>query len=132
MRKQLVVALLVVVALLAALRVWRHFRPGVTRLNFDRIQLGMTAKEVEALMGEKSFPPDVEELDQRHDTLPPRQTWWSTEGMVTVDFDREGTVIGKDFDEDAHLMQNFRTWLLDLLGIPHPLLDEQPVSPPGH
>jgi hypothetical protein len=54
-------------------------RPGITRSNFDRIQLGMQKAEVEAILGEPSKM--YMDFDER-----PFATWKSHECMIAVNF----------------------------------------------
>jgi hypothetical protein len=49
------------ICLAVGLRTVQSARPGVTKVNFDRIQIGMTLEEVEKILGqprdERSTPP---------------------------------------------------------------------------
>jgi hypothetical protein len=85
-------------------------RPGVTKANFEWIAVGMQQRQVEALLG---GPPGY--YSQRDPTrmncnngygslAPPgrvarTEAWWGDTGIVLVQFDATGSVVGKGFNE---------------------------------
>jgi hypothetical protein len=94
-------ALLLVLALLPA-------RPGVTKENFDRIELGMTRTEVEAIFGngsDKSFISDMQE----------NQMWHTgRDDTALIRFSLNGRVTEKSWDitsDDRSLLQKIRELL---------------------
>jgi hypothetical protein len=80
--------------------------PGVTKANLDRIEEGMTRKEVEAIFG-----------CQGAQTRPYRRgsviKWLAEDGgSATVDFDLDGFVRGTDWtDANETILQKLRRWL---------------------
>lgn len=103
-------------ATLAVLAWWPT--PGVTKANFDRIQVGMTFAEVEATF---SAPPgyDVSGIDFKSGRFGRRAQWTDREGFrrALFDFDdrdRVASAFWQHFDE--------RSWS-------EKLLDEMPWRP---
>jgi hypothetical protein len=103
MRRWAVVGLTVVFLGLAAgfvVRYWQWSRrPGAARYNFNRIEMGMTLEEVEAVMGEDPFADKAEW--HRGETSPYTITWLSTPSRIDVHFDGKGIVVDKEFDEEG-------------------------------
>lgn len=71
--------------------------PGVTRRNYDRIQVGMTEPEVEALMGGpaglSTNRPFIYWLDDPQFT----RKWLGDEACITVELGHDYEVVGKEF-----------------------------------
>jgi hypothetical protein len=85
-------------------------QPGVTRANFDRLQLGMKTEEVEAILG---GPPDSCTIDN-----PPARGYmsagsWHGRGFtIGVDFHWDGRVTEKYLqEEDGTFLGKLRSWL---------------------
>lgn len=101
MRKRLPwLAVAVVVAGAAGYLAWSHSRPaaftptpsGVTRANFERIEVGMTEAEVERILGGPpgvyTNRPDI----QAQSGISFRRFWYGDEGNIVIE-------VGRDFDE---------------------------------
>jgi hypothetical protein len=84
--------------------VWWEVRivPGVTQTNFNRVQLGMTVKEVKALLGESTAQ---EQIDSRPSKLAGHRAPEASlllffpgkpKGGISVSFNSEGKVVLKD------------------------------------
>jgi hypothetical protein len=85
--------LLVLLALLGAFATqWLvSLRPGVTKANFERIRFGMTALDVDVLLGETN-------AERIYD---PSYRRWLENGMVVqVSLDMNGLVVTKSWDRD--------------------------------
>lgn len=90
---------------------------GVTAENYSRIQMGMTAAEVQALLGEKgeevlTGPPfDPADTTER--------AWLGHDRrFIAVRFDRQGRVVSTQWGhfavpEQEHLFDRWRRWLND-------------------
>jgi hypothetical protein len=112
-------------AVTIALLMWAVLPPhaSVSRGNYNKIRVGMTEAEVEALLGgpgEDLAPLTYE--DVHVDELPPLQLhslpyrlhhWRSNTHMITVIFDREGRVAGKTYSRDptVSFLRRFIDWL---------------------
>ena len=82
-------------------------RPGVTKANFDRIEIGMTVAEVDQIFGPPSGYFDRTEL------IPKRIiTWegWQDDGMSEITFDTNGCVkeMAWQYHETSFLKRIFR------------------------
>lgn len=81
------------VAVAMIVLVWLS-RPGINKQNFDRIEIGMTRAEVEAIFG---GPPSWKPVGNRAE--------WANDGAydcATIDFDEDGQVMRtawQDLDE---------------------------------
>jgi hypothetical protein len=95
---------------------------GITKANFDRIRVGMTESDVQAIF----LVPPGDYLSGRRTLkgsgagsgwLVKRSTWVSEEGSFDVFVDPSGKVIRKDYYEvvQPSALQSFRDWLADLL-----------------
>ena len=84
--------------------------PGISRANFDQIELGMTQSEVELLF---DGPPRIENLQLVHvgGLRPlgmPREIWASDAGVAYVTFDKEHKVWHTYWSSNETFFQ--RTW----------------------
>jgi hypothetical protein len=103
MRRRKLLAVLAGLAVLAvgAFVLWpRPIVPGVTPENFDRIQIGMTCAEVEALLGQ----PEHRSILHGMSRSPAERVNWSnadaeTLCLVQVIFDSSGHTLDKSFSE---------------------------------
>ena len=79
--------------------------PGVTKANFDRIEIGMTRAEVEEIFGRKGV--DNRERD--------RAVWFSGANDVVTDtvvWFKEDCVVGKVWhDSNETITDKIRRWL---------------------
>src|SRR5581483_10869205 len=93
-------------------------QPGVTKANFERIEEGMTRREVEALLG---GPPcddspsgrNWSELHNGKLTLGwTREVWGGNHGAARLVFNEEGHVVHKHWsDSPEPLLERIRRWL---------------------
>jgi hypothetical protein len=98
---------------------WLHAgRNRINRDNFERIQVGMTAEEVEAMLGADMMPQKV--VDEILGTEPApdgrhgRKAWWlSEDGSIIIVFGPDGTVDDKTFWQMRRpgLLDRVRQWL---------------------
>jgi len=85
--------------------------PGTTKANFDRVEVGMTKAEVEAILGAPSKhklpPPAPGGMKPGHS----RQLWGGNSGQIAVGivFDEDGKVFEKGLSEAA--AESTFTWL---------------------
>ena len=96
-------------------------RPGVTKANVDRIEIGMMESEVQAIFGQ----PANEELRIQIPAGPqqvagmailkfdsPNKAWSSDDGFALLKFDADAKVTEKRWTETPQtLMQKVRRWL---------------------
>jgi hypothetical protein len=71
-------------------------RPGVTKANFDRIEVGMTLPEVEAILGtDRGSRPIVTDimLPIGHEI----EEWGGDEGFANIVFDEHKRMVSKDW-----------------------------------
>ena len=77
--------------------------PGVTKLNCDRIQKGMTKAEVEAILGGAPGDHSAERhfdmsraniINHKKDAL---ELWAADKGLAAIWFDQSGIVTGAEF-----------------------------------
>ncbi len=103
----LVACLGIVLAVLAMLPP----HPGVTKRNFDRIEVGMSHPEVEAILGSDRGGREI-----MIDIVLPRgheyDVWGGDEGYANITFDERRRMVHKDW-EDAPLafLERLRRWL---------------------
>src|SRR5262245_32436947 len=85
-------------------------KPGVTRENYERIGIGMTEAEVEAIVNSPSvsYPPDEGYWDPRVKSI---RRWDDGPYTLTVEFDGNGRVRSKEFGGPKP-----KTWLEKLQG----------------
>jgi hypothetical protein len=88
-RLLLVAGALAVLALIVALLHLRELRPGVTRANFQQVQVGMSVQEVEAILGGGGCP----------DPDPGRK------GLLWATWSRHGYVVEVVFDRDRKVRE---------------------------
>jgi hypothetical protein len=107
-RKRLLLMVAAALASLGALglALWLFWpRSPINRASFERIEVGMTLKQVEALLGgprrDESTSPVVPDVPQ-HEYLPDfghflwRESFWVSDTLgVRVDFDADGRVTRK-------------------------------------
>jgi hypothetical protein len=79
--------------------------PGLTRDNFDRVRVGMTSPQVEALLGDQygrlpPIPPNSVRFSAEHSDEEGK-VWWTDNGGVLVWFNRNGRVQSKDWQTSA-------------------------------
>jgi len=98
------------------------FRNGVNRANFNRVQVGMTQAEVEAIMcrpGESLGWIGTEDIaaDERHSLLlrsPPRrgECWQSGTHQLSVWYDAQGEVVCKYYSRlpETGRLERFLDW----------------------
>jgi hypothetical protein len=99
-------------------------RNGVNRANYERIQVGMTQTEVEAIMGSRArvdLPWLGQEdiaFDERpllllHSPLEAVQYWQSGDHQLTVRYDASGCVVSKYYARHPEVgsFQRFLDWL---------------------
>ena len=80
--------------------------PGVTKANFDRIEVGMTKSEVEVRFGRVS-----ERLQVTADGLV-CEWWTSPAGSTVIAFDERGAVAEKRWlEQEQSFFQRIRAWL---------------------
>jgi hypothetical protein len=91
-------------------------RPGITKANFDRIEVGMTVAEVDKLLG----PPSTQGLRQEPLNWRPLPlqdakrciVWGDEEGLAWIGFDTDGQVVSLTWDDFG---QTYRQRFLRLL-----------------
>lgn len=94
--RRLLLALGIGLAVLIALGMVPRFilpRPGVTAANCARIRPGMRQADVAAILGGPPRPAAV--FRAGYGPL----VWLGEEGVVAVDFDRDGLVVGAQFND---------------------------------
>ncbi len=88
----------------------RPIKPGVTRVNIHRIEIGMTRAEVEAVLGRGGSP-----TGGPHLTLNGSKafTWWGEHGTISLAFDDDGRVKAKQWDDrpSGTIPQRITRWL---------------------
>lgn len=76
-------------------------RPGVTKVNFDRVKKGMTLAEVQAILGDEGEVPG-----------PGRRIWRHTDKtVIIVDSDEHGGFNQQFFPSDETFADKLRRWL---------------------
>jgi hypothetical protein len=112
MKKRLIViaGVLAFSAAVALLVLWLlPVCPGVTKANFDRIEIGMTLSEVEAILGDDrgsraTFGSDINPPDARG-----RAGWGGEDGVAFIGFDMHWRVVHTDWlDLPLTLSERFR------------------------
>jgi hypothetical protein len=102
-------------------------RPGVTEANARRIRKGMTAREVESILGPPNWCGWFElrhlrritmPLESRHKLLAAGQApgfmWEGDQHFVSVDFDEKGLVNWVNYEfppSPPSLLERLRSWL---------------------
>lgn len=79
-------------------------RPGVTEANFDRIQIGMSSLDVEAILGQPS--------KRRPNGYHIWENDRADEGHIV--FDKDNRVLAKEWDGwpvERHLLEKLTNWL---------------------
>jgi hypothetical protein len=118
-------SLLVVVVVLGLVTVFGRtmIRNGVNRANYNRIEVGMTEAEVQAIMGRPSselpwLDQDDIVFDERPDLLlrsPPEkgQFWQSGQHQLSVWYDASAHVVSKYYTRhpEVGIFQRFLDWL---------------------
>jgi hypothetical protein len=82
-------------------------RPGVTKANFDRIELGMTLEEVERIFGR---PSDILAGSSKDDPTVFRGWLVSLDSGAAVDF-RAECVYAKQWQDRSTIVDRIRRWL---------------------
>jgi hypothetical protein len=83
-------------------------RPGVTKANFDRIEMGMTKAEVEEIFGGRF----VLHKGMANVGLNPLAGWEAHDGAVALIYLSDGSVVRKDWAEsELTFVQKLRRWL---------------------
>jgi hypothetical protein len=98
---------------MAGYDVWLAWpRPGITEANGARIQVGMTLREVEALLGE----PAGSEFREAYDPAVRWRAWEGPAIRASVAFDVRGKVVDKTLRPQALAEPWFYRWRRLLLG----------------
>ena len=82
-------------------------RPGVTKANFDRIEIGMTLEEVERIFGR---PSDMLAGASKDDPTVFRNWLVSLDSGAAVDF-RAERVYAKQWQDRSTIFEKIRRWL---------------------
>ena len=92
--------------------------PGVTKANFEQINEGMTAAEVEAVFGgagRESILLGVNAKNGRTERLPAdphAQSWEGREGFAAIQFNENGRVVDRIWtDAPSSFWQKLQRWL---------------------
>src|SRR5262245_55865060 len=104
MRKRLIVGIAIALAvglLASALLLLTLPAERVTHATVDRIQIGMTEAEVEAILGGPASPRQTVSvnLDIPGQPVRAQKNWPGYDGVAVVAFSPEGTVVWKHFAE---------------------------------
>src|SRR5690349_19624110 len=76
-----------------------HPRPVITKANFDRIEEGMTAKQVEAILGPEGYHTKRPVVIPMSGTMS-RRWWIGDDAVITISFaPKDGTPIEPPFEE---------------------------------
>jgi len=90
-------------------------RPGVTKANFDRIEIGMTEAQLEALLGRKSAQSiDVEKIMRAlyRDSKERHFIWTGVYGTAVIRIDEDERVVAPQWqDRGPTLFQRLRSLL---------------------
>ena len=107
MKRRLVVAVTVLALLTSAAILWSIVanRPSISFGNYERIQVGMTERQVEAILGgsprweiEAERPKEARLHKLSGNVFWPAE-WWGRAGVITVYYDTDGIVYDKSFEE---------------------------------
>jgi hypothetical protein len=129
-RRKLLAVLIAAIGFAALAESWWLFLrpPGINRRGFDRIQVGMSQGEVEAILGgppgdyTKQRPKPGESCSIPRESIPPdsevsnyrAEQWSAGERWICVYFLADGTVIEKEYldhDWSPSLFERFQRWL---------------------
>jgi hypothetical protein len=98
-RMALLAVLPLTIAVILGLLAMMPPRPGVTKANFDRIRVGMTLAEVEAILGQS----DLGEWGR---------LWLASDGSYAlIEFWDDGVISKRWFDSNETILDKIRRWL---------------------